>query len=634
MATYNIITQTDASNKLFPFTFPYLKETDVKVGIQLSSETSYTTQSTSAYTFANATTIEITSAPAASAKIKIFRDTANETLRSTFYPGSALRAADLNDNYTQVHYVSQETEGTANDADTTATAAKLATDRLVATTADGGSTWTLTGGNTDASTDPKGVKYSVTTAETALSNSRKSDGSGGYTSAISVADAAKDTADTTAAAVADAVIYTPKDDFAALKGFTPTGDGYYELTNSTSLVNGDWTFGDPALTYTFKGKPDDFTGAAGLTVRMTYDHTGGSYDGSSYEKLFTWKSYFANDPEDRYSTKTSPTFTTGITLEDSAPVKFQDSHSNEYTVGIKAPAAVTTSYTLTLPAGVGESGKVLKTSDAAGALTWGDDTDTDTDTTYGISCVDGDSTSEEKIRLTAGGSGSGTNDIVLAASTGLSITRDVDKITFANTVSDTNTTYTVSCVDGDSTSEEKIRLTAGGSGSSTDDVVLAVGAGLSITRDSDKITFANTVSDTNTTYTAGDGLSISSTEFSLDLSKDQTWTGSQRGNINTLTSATSITIDFGAGNNFILTTGHSSIEFANPSTEVAGQSGSIFIVQGSTTCAAPTWENQWYFAGGTAPSFTATENKIGRVDYIVQAAGKIHVVATDNLGAT
>ena len=40
MATYNIITQTDASNKLFPFTFPYLKETDVKVGIQLSGETS------------------------------------------------------------------------------------------------------------------------------------------------------------------------------------------------------------------------------------------------------------------------------------------------------------------------------------------------------------------------------------------------------------------------------------------------------------------------------------------------------------------------------------------------------------------------------------------------------------------
>ena len=70
----------------------------------------------------------------------------------------------------------------------------------------------------------------------------------------------------------------------------------------------------------------------------------------------------------------SPDFTTDITLKNSAPVKFEDNHSNEYTVGIKAPAAVTASYTLTLPAAVGASGKVLKTSDGAGALEWGDDT--------------------------------------------------------------------------------------------------------------------------------------------------------------------------------------------------------------------------------------------------------------------
>ena len=173
MATYNIITQTDASNKLFPFTFPYLKESDVKVGIQLSGETSYTTQATSAYTFANATTISINSAPAASAKIKVFRDTANETLRSTFYPGSAIRSADLNDNYTQVHYVSQETEETATEATTTATTAKTTAD-AAKVTADGA----------DAN------------ATTALNNSRESDGSGGYTTAIAKATAASNTATT------------------------------------------------------------------------------------------------------------------------------------------------------------------------------------------------------------------------------------------------------------------------------------------------------------------------------------------------------------------------------------------------------------------------------------------------------
>ena len=58
---------------------------------------------------------------------------------------------------------------------------------------------------------------------------------------------------------------------------------------------------------------------------------------------------------------------------------------------------------------------------------------TQADTTYSVSCVDGDNTDEEKIRLTAGGSGSGTDDIVLEAGTGLTIARSSDKITFTNT---------------------------------------------------------------------------------------------------------------------------------------------------------------------------------------------------------
>ncbi len=118
------------------------------------------------------------------------------------------------------------------------------------------------------------------------------------------------------------------------------------------------------------------------------------------------------------------------------------------------------------------------------------------------------------------------------------------------------------------------------------------------------------------------------------LDAAQTFTKGQRGEVTTLTSAASITINFDDSNNFVLTTGHAAILFANPTTEVAGQSGSIFIVQGSTTCAAPTWGNQWYFAGGTAPSLTGTTGKCARVDYIVQEAGKIHAVATDNLTYT
>ena len=60
---------------------------------------------------------------------------------------------------------------------------------------------------------------------------------------------------------------------------------------------------------------------------------------------------------------------------------------------------------------------------------------------------------------------------------------------------DTNTTYTVSAADGDVATEEKIVLT--GNDSSTDEIVLEAGTGLSIARNGDKITFANTVTDSN-----------------------------------------------------------------------------------------------------------------------------------------
>ena len=56
----------------------------------------------------------------------------------------------------------------------------------------------------------------------------------------------------------------------------------------------------------------------------------------------------------------------------------------------------------------------------------------ESDTTYAISASDGDNTDEEKIVLTAGGSGSGTSTVVLEASTGLTIARSTDKITFTN----------------------------------------------------------------------------------------------------------------------------------------------------------------------------------------------------------
>ena len=84
---------------------------------------------------------------------------------------------------------------------------------------------------------------------------------------------------------------------------------------------------------------------------------------------------------------------------------------------------------------------------------------------------------------------------------------------------DNNTTYTISTVDGDSSNQEKLRLT--GSDATDDDVVFEAGTGLSIARSGDKITFTNTdpgsgtntfigLTDTPSSYTANKTLKVNS----------------------------------------------------------------------------------------------------------------------------
>ncbi len=384
--TSNTMAGINGSKTDFAFTFPYLKQSDLKVELIHSTHGSTTLDNTK-FTYANATTISLSSgsgtnwqetsgAPKSGVTGRIYRDTASTALAATFYPGSAIRSSDLNDNYTQNLYVTQEAENdasdaltnsrtlesgsyvsaitkataavstantastnatnavntantastnatnavntantassnataavstantastnatnavstantaasnataavstantastnasnavsTANAADTIADTAKLATDRCVATTSNGGATWTLTGNNTNASTDPKGVGYAVTQAEAAVT-----------------------TANAASAAVSAAVLYTSKATVAAWAAATYTEDDYIEIADSTGIEA--YNAGtSPKLT----GLPATFQGAAGLTVRLQYTHSG---------TTFAYMSYFANDPEDRY----------------------------------------------------------------------------------------------------------------------------------------------------------------------------------------------------------------------------------------------------------------------------------------------------------------------------------------------
>lgn len=78
------------------------------------------------------------------------------------------------------------------------------------------------------------------------------------------------------------------------------------------------------------------------------------------------------------------------------------------------------------------------------------------------------------------------------------------------TVEDTNTTYTISAADG-TTNKKIIRLTAGGSGSGNDDVTLVGGTNVTLTRTGDEIT----ITSANSTYTASDGIELDGNNFEM-----------------------------------------------------------------------------------------------------------------------
>ena len=118
--------------------------------------------------------------------------------------------------------------------------------------------------------------------------------------------------------------------------------------------------------------------------------------------------------------------------------------------------------------------------------------------------------------------------------------------------------------------------------------------------------------------------------FDADTAKTdvaQTYTAAQRATITTLTDGATVTPDFAASNNYVLTLGGNRT-IANPTNLTAGQSGSIFLVQDGTGSRTAAWGSFWDFAGGSAPVLTTTAAGVDRVDYVVRTTGSIHAVAT------
>ena len=235
MATTKTTYTANGTNRLFAFTFPYFFPADIKV--QLNGV------NTTAYTFANATTIEMNAAPAAGVKVSIYRDTNSDQMNSEFYPGSAIRAQDLNDNYNQVLYVVQENETLADETDdksdlaiSTATGAVNTANVALsqssaavntANTASANATAAVATSNTAASQ----AASAVTTANTASTNA-----SAAVTTANSAVTTANTASTTATSAVSTANAATATANTAATNATTAISTANTASTNASAAV--------------------------------------------------------------------------------------------------------------------------------------------------------------------------------------------------------------------------------------------------------------------------------------------------------------------------------------------------------------------------------------------------------------
>ena len=357
MATTQNTYTGDGSTTNYSFTFEYIKQADVKVTLD--------TVATTAYTFANATTLSFTTAPTSGAAIRIYRDTEIDTLNATFFPGSAIKAEDLNNNFTQTHFAVQEADFEVDTANTTADTAKTTADTALTnsataittadeatttantadtnasaavTTADAASA-TATTASTDAasavttantaSTDASAAVTTANTADTnattALNNSRESDGSGGFNTAIDLANSATTTANTADTNASAAVTTANTADTNATAAVNTANAASAAVSNAVlftlvanvaaipgSPSDNDYVeMGDSTGVESFSplsGLPSGFVGHTGLTVRIRYDASATSW---------VFMSYFANDSETRYVSQdnTSANLPTGTTVQ-------------------------------------------------------------------------------------------------------------------------------------------------------------------------------------------------------------------------------------------------------------------------------------------------------------------------------
>jgi hypothetical protein len=351
---------TSSTSKIKDFTFPYIKQSDIKVRKTTSAgvvtelvEGTATGASPGQYTWTNATRLTLNDAPVSADTIRVYRDTASDALVGTFYPGSAIRSSDLNDNFTQNLYVTQEAEDSVDTANTSATAANTTADAAKATAddaADDVKRWIKDGDGTDTAGNeddadftarplkPQGIPYAVaqvatanTTAGNAVTtaNGAVTTANGAVTTAngaVTTANAAVVTANSASSAVSSVLPYTIIAGAAELQALfggsdSPTADDIFEITETDDLpvkiLSAAWAGG---TAYKINDQRTNDSGKLYLcTVAGTSAGSGGpTGTGSSItDNTITWKYIAAANGIWTISGTPSPmpTFSTGITVK-------------------------------------------------------------------------------------------------------------------------------------------------------------------------------------------------------------------------------------------------------------------------------------------------------------------------------
>lgn len=230
----------DGQTTAYTFTFPYDNKTDVQVRLGTYPNYTYPAYTTEySVDAANPTIVNFVTAP--SGPIRIFRCTPNNVLPATFQAGSAIRSSDLNNNFNQILFVSQDASIRSVDAQGVADTAYTQSQTAITT-----------------------ANNAVTTAN----------------AANTTANAANATANAAQTAVANAVFYAPYANVAAIPS-NPNNEDYIEVVDSTGIESFS------PLT----GLPAGFVGDTGLTIRLRYLTSNSSWN---------WINYFANDSETRY----------------------------------------------------------------------------------------------------------------------------------------------------------------------------------------------------------------------------------------------------------------------------------------------------------------------------------------------